>query len=158
MFTEEVTSQGWREPTPDPLTRGHEDTFQAPALLTALRNLKAGMLHVLSVCRDISPAERPGFQRIYSQLKIWIKRDDLENKIGRLEEHVNACYPQFTAFSPARIERETARIQDTSLRNVNTTLRVEQALIVHTVESQSKLRRLEGMMTRVLLETQFRQM
>lgn len=56
-----------------------------------------------------------------------------------------------------RIEQTTARIEDTSLHAVNTALRVEQALIVHNVESQVKLRRLEGMMARMLLETQFGQ-
>ncbi|KAJ7640783.1 hypothetical protein DFH06DRAFT_622303 [Mycena polygramma] len=139
------------------LTRGHEDAFQAPALLSALGNLKAEMLHVLSVCREISPAERPGFQRLGSQLRVWMKRDNLEQKIGRLKEHVNTCYLQFTAFSAARIEQSTARIEDNSLDTVNTTLRVEQAVIVHNLESQLKLRRLEGMMTRVLLDTQFGQ-
>lgn len=36
-----------------------------------------------------------------------------------------------------------------------TTLRVEQAVIVNNVENEVKLRRLEGMMARVLVETQF---
>jgi hypothetical protein len=44
-------------------------------------------------------------------------------------------------FSSARIER--------------TTLRVEQTLIVNSVENQVKLRRLEGMVAQLLLETQF---
>jgi hypothetical protein len=47
------------------------------------------------------------------------------------------------AFSAARIE--------------HTTLRVEQTLVVNNIESQVKLRRLEGMMARVLLKTQFGQ-
>ncbi|KAJ7640826.1 hypothetical protein DFH06DRAFT_623261 [Mycena polygramma] len=139
------------------LTRGHEDTFQAPALLSALGNLKAEMLHVLSVSRTLYPAERPGFQRFGSQLRVWMKRDDLEKKIEQLKEHVNACYLQFTAFSAARIEQSTARIGDTSLDAVNTILRVEQAVIGHKHESQMKLQRLEGLMTRVLLDTQFGQ-
>ncbi|KAF7357867.1 Tetratricopeptide repeat family [Mycena venus] len=125
------------------LTRGQEDTFQAPALLSALANLKADMLYVLSISQNISPVRHPGFRRVSSQIKVWIKRDDLEKKIGRLKEHVNKCYLQFTVFSAARIER--------------TTVRVEQTLIVNNVENQVKLRRLEGMMARVLLETQFGQ-
>ncbi|KAJ7855399.1 hypothetical protein B0H13DRAFT_2577891 [Mycena leptocephala] len=125
------------------LTRGQEDTFQAPALLSALGNLKAEMLHVLSTCYKISPVQRPGFRGVGSQIKAWMKRDDLEKKIGHLKEHVNKCYLQFTAFSAARIE--------------HTTVRVEQTLILNGVESQVKLRRLEGMMARVLLETQFGQ-
>ncbi|KAJ6499864.1 hypothetical protein DFH09DRAFT_1203305 [Mycena vulgaris] len=79
-----------------------------------------------------------------------MKRDDIEAKIRRLKEHVNKCYLQFTAFSAARIEATTYRTD-------NTTLRVEQSLIVNHVENQIKLQRLEGMMARVLLETQFGQ-
>ncbi|KAJ7696144.1 hypothetical protein B0H16DRAFT_843515 [Mycena metata] len=134
------------------LIRGEEDTFTAaPALLSALGNLKGEMIHVLSVCRKISPVERNvGFRAVGSRIKIWMKRDDLEEKIGRLKEHVNKCYLQFTAFSAARIEQRTARVEGSSLR-------VEQTLIVNNVENQVKLRRLEGMMARVLLETQFGQ-
>ncbi|KAJ6499869.1 hypothetical protein DFH09DRAFT_1203323 [Mycena vulgaris] len=66
-----------------------------------------------------------------------MKRDDIEAKIRRLKEHVNKCYLQFTTQ--------------------NTTLRLEQTLIVNHVENQVKLQRLEGMMARVLLETQFGQ-
>ncbi|KAJ6544107.1 hypothetical protein B0H19DRAFT_295890 [Mycena capillaripes] len=139
------------------LTRGQEDSFQAPALLSALGNLKAEMLHVHSICKEISSVQRPGFRKIGSQFKVWMKRDDVERKIAHLKEHVNKCYVQFTAFSAARIEQATARIEGTSLQAVNTTLRVEQTLIVNNVESQVKLRRLEGMMARVLLETQFGQ-
>ncbi|KAJ7019205.1 hypothetical protein C8F04DRAFT_351160 [Mycena alexandri] len=141
------------------LIRGEEDTFTAaPALLSALGNLKEEMIHVLSICRKISPVERNvGFRAVGSQIKIWMKRDDLEEKIGCLKEHVNKCYLQFTAFSAAQIEQRTARIEGSSLHAVKNTLRVEQTLIVNNVENQVKLRRLEGMMARVLLETQFGQ-
>ncbi|KAJ7836314.1 hypothetical protein B0H13DRAFT_2423107 [Mycena leptocephala] len=132
------------------LTRGQEDTFQVPALLSALGNLKAEMLHVLSMCYKISPG-------VGSQIKVWMKRDDLEKKIGHLKEHVNKCYLQFTAFSAARIEQTTARIEDTSVQVAHTTLRVEQTLVVNNVENQVRLCWLEGMMARVLLETQFGQ-
>ncbi|KAJ7840431.1 hypothetical protein B0H13DRAFT_2416207 [Mycena leptocephala] len=137
------------------LTRGQEDTFQVPALLSALGNLKAEMLHVLSMCYKISPVQLPGFRGVGFQIKVWMKRDDLERKIGHLKEHVNKCYLQFTAFSAARIEQTTARIEDTSVQVAHTTLRVEQTLVVNNVENQVRLRRLEGMMARVLLETQF---
>ncbi|KAF7362314.1 Tetratricopeptide repeat family [Mycena venus] len=120
-------------------------------------NLKAEMLHVLSLCCKISPVQRPGFRGVGSQVKVWMKRDDVEKKIGRLKEHVNKCYLQFTAFSAARIEQTTAQIKCASMRSVNTTLRVEQRLIVNNVENQVRLRRLEELMTRVLLETQFGQ-
>ncbi|KAJ6463301.1 hypothetical protein DFH09DRAFT_1227305 [Mycena vulgaris] len=83
-----------------------------------------------------------------------MKRDDIEAKIRRLKEHVNKCYLQFTAFSAARIEQTTTRIEETAQ---NTTLRLEQTLIVNHVENQVKFERLEGMMARVLLETQFGQ-
>ncbi|KAJ6531560.1 hypothetical protein DFH09DRAFT_136674 [Mycena vulgaris] len=109
------------------------------------------MLYVLSACRKISPAQRsPALRGFGSQIKGWMKRDDIEAKIQRLKEHVNKCYLEFTAFSAARIEATTHRTD-------NTTLRVEQSLIVNHVENQVKLQRLEGMMARVLLETQFGQ-
>ncbi|KAJ7141020.1 hypothetical protein C8R44DRAFT_846924 [Mycena epipterygia] len=153
------------------LSRGHEDEFEAPALLSALGNLKADMLHVLSTCRKISPAERsPGLRGLGVQIKVWIKRDDVEAEIKHLKEHVNQCYSKFTvrpvhptwntcayecqAFSAARIEMTTARIEDHA---VNTTLRVEQTLILNNAENQVRLQRLEGMMAQVLLETQFGQ-
>ncbi|KAJ6488384.1 hypothetical protein DFH09DRAFT_1455696 [Mycena vulgaris] len=133
------------------LSRGHEGQSQAPALLSALGDLRADMLYVLSACRKITPAQRsPGIRGFRSQIKVWMKRDDIEAKIRRLKEHVNKCYLQFTAFSAARIEATTYRTD-------NTTLRVEQSLIVNHVENQVKLQRLEGMMARVLLETQFGQ-
>ncbi|KAJ7141016.1 hypothetical protein C8R44DRAFT_240041 [Mycena epipterygia] len=123
------------------------------------------MLHVLSTCQKISPTERsPGLRGLGVQIKVWMKRDDVEAEIKRLKEHVNQCYSKFTAFSAARIEMTaahiemtTARIEDTSYHAVNTTLRVEQTLISNNVENQVRLRRLEGMMARVLLETQFGQ-
>ncbi|KAJ7140988.1 hypothetical protein C8R44DRAFT_239819 [Mycena epipterygia] len=116
------------------------------------------MLHVLSVCQKISPTQRsPGLRGFGVQIKVWIKRDDVEAKIKRLKEHVNQCYSKFTALSSTRIEMTTARIEDTSYQAVNTTLRVEQTLISNNVENQVRLQRLEGMMARVLLETQFGQ-
>ncbi|KAJ7793641.1 hypothetical protein B0H13DRAFT_2513711 [Mycena leptocephala] len=139
------------------LTRGQEDTFQVPVLLSALGTLKVEMLHVLSTCYKISPVQRPGFRGVGSQIKVWMKRDDLERKIGHLKEHVNKCYLQFMAFSAARIEKTTARIEDTSVQVAHTTLRVEQTLVVNNVENQVRLHRLEGMVARVLLETQFGQ-
>ncbi|KAJ6594601.1 hypothetical protein B0H19DRAFT_65986 [Mycena capillaripes] len=148
----------------DNLTRGQEDTFLAPALLSALGNLKGEMLHVCSICEEITPIERPGFRKIGSQIKIWMKRDDIEKKIEHLKAHVNKCYLQFMTFSTARTEQTTARIEhstvcieDTSLQAVNTTLRVEQTLIVNNAESQVRLQHLEGMVAQMLLETQFGQ-
>ncbi|KAJ6584578.1 hypothetical protein B0H19DRAFT_1105636 [Mycena capillaripes] len=125
------------------LTQGQEDAFLAPALLSALGNLQAQMLHVLSTCLKLSPVRRPGFHRISSQLKVWMKRDDLQEKIALLKEHVHKCYLQFTAYSAARIE--------------HITVRAEQNLIVNNVENKIRLQRLEGLMARVLLETQFGQ-
>ncbi|KAJ7678717.1 hypothetical protein B0H17DRAFT_1334059 [Mycena rosella] len=140
------------------LSRMNEDTFQAPAQLSALGDLKADMLNVLLICTKISPVERrPGFRGIGSQIKVWIKRDDVEAEIRRLKKHVNKCYLQFTAFSAARIEQTTARVEETADRTENTTLRVEHRLIVNHVENQITLRRFEGLMARVLLETPFGQ-
>ncbi|KAJ7213026.1 hypothetical protein GGX14DRAFT_619887 [Mycena pura] len=138
------------------LTRGQENAFQVPALLNALGNLKAEMLHVLSACREISPTEpQPGIRGLKFQLKAWMKRDDIEAKIRKLKEHVNKCYVQFTVFSAARVEQTTGRIESVSQDISNTTLRVEQMLIMNNVESQVKARRLEGLMTGMLLNTSF---
>ncbi|KAJ6574274.1 hypothetical protein B0H19DRAFT_1341368 [Mycena capillaripes] len=133
------------------LSRPHENAFQTPELLSALANLKADMLYVLSVCGKISTVESShGLRGFRSQIKVWMKRDDVERAINRLKGHVNKCYLQFTAFSAARIEHTSLRVEHTSLR-------VEQRLIVNNVDNQLRLRRLEGMMARVLLETQFGQ-
>ncbi|KAJ7367682.1 hypothetical protein DFH08DRAFT_980308 [Mycena albidolilacea] len=99
---------------------------------SALGNLKAEMLYVHSKCRKISPVQLPGFCGVSSQLKAWRKHNNLEGRIGHLKEH---------AFSAARIEQ--------------TTLRIEQALIINNVENQVKAQHLEELMAQVLLETQF---
>ncbi|KAJ7678726.1 hypothetical protein B0H17DRAFT_103007 [Mycena rosella] len=133
------------------LSRVDERTFQAPAHLSALGDLKADMDHILSICKKISSAEPlPGIRGFRSQIKVWIKRDDVEAEIRRLKKHVNKCLLQFTTFSTARIEQTTHRTE-------NTTLRVEQRLIVNHVENQIRLRRVEGLMARVLVETPFGQ-
>ncbi|KAJ7233952.1 hypothetical protein C8J57DRAFT_1480158 [Mycena rebaudengoi] len=133
------------------LSRGHEDNFHVQELLDALGDLKADMLHVLSVAKKISAAERrSGFRGLQSQIKGWLERDDIEAQVKRLNKHVKKCYIQFTVFSAARIEHTSARIENTSVR-------VEQRLIVNSVEQQVKLQRLEGMMARVLVHTQFGQ-
>ncbi|KAJ7467001.1 hypothetical protein FB451DRAFT_1369467 [Mycena latifolia] len=140
------------------LSRMNQDTFQAPAHLSALGDLKADMLHVLSICSKISPPQpSPGFRGLGSQIKVWMKRDDVEAEIRRLKKHVNKCYLEFTAFSTARIEQKTTRIEDATRLAANTSLRVEHAVVVQAVENQVRLRRLEGMMAQVLLDTQFGQ-
>ncbi|KAJ7891229.1 hypothetical protein B0H14DRAFT_1070757 [Mycena olivaceomarginata] len=101
------------------------------------------MLYVHCECNKISAVQPPGFHGVRSRFKAWRKRDDLEAKIGCLKERVSKCYTQFTAFSVARIEHNT--------------LRIEQTAIINHVENQVKVRRLEGMMAQVLLETPFGQ-
>ncbi|KAJ7142682.1 hypothetical protein C8R44DRAFT_846568 [Mycena epipterygia] len=133
------------------LSQSHEDCFQAPELLNALGNLKRDMLYVYSVTCRISPSARNhGLRGFGSQFKAWMKRDEIEREIRRLREHVNNCYLQFTAFSAARIEYTSRRVEHTSLR-------VEQALVVNHVENHVRLQRLETMMARILLQTQFGQ-
>ncbi|KAJ7142787.1 hypothetical protein C8R44DRAFT_924451 [Mycena epipterygia] len=133
------------------LSQGHENSFQAPELLTALGNLKADMLYVYSVAsRTLPPARTRGLRGFGTQFKAWMKRDDIEGEIQRLREHANNCYLQFTAFSTARTEHTSRRVENTSLR-------VEQALVVNHVENHVRLQRLETMMARILLETQFGQ-
>ncbi|KAK6996991.1 Tetratricopeptide repeat family, partial [Favolaschia claudopus] len=132
------------------LTRGKEDALLAPRLLSDLESLKAEMLHVHAECIRNTQVRLPGLRAIGSQFKAWRKRDDLEKKIARLREHVNKCYLQFTAVSAARTEYVASEI-------AHTTLRMEQRMIVDNVESQVKARRLEALMARLLLESDFGQ-
>ncbi|KAK7018880.1 Tetratricopeptide repeat family [Favolaschia claudopus] len=132
------------------LTRGKEAAFRGPELLGSLESLKAEMLSVHSKCLKISPKQLPGFRGIPSHLKAWVKRDDLKKQIGRLRERVQKCLSQFTTFSAARTEHLAAQI-------AHRTLRIEQRLIVDNVENQVKARRLEGLMARVMLDSEFGQ-
>ncbi|KAK7048882.1 Tetratricopeptide repeat family [Favolaschia claudopus] len=132
------------------LTRGKEGAFRGPELLGALESLKAEMLYVHSKCLKIAPIQLPGFRGIPSHLKAWRKRDDLEEKIARLRERVNKCLLQFSAFSAARTEHVAIEI-------AHTTLRIEQRLVVDNVENQVKAHRLEWLMARFMLESEFGQ-
>ncbi|KAJ7282551.1 hypothetical protein C8J57DRAFT_46761 [Mycena rebaudengoi] len=126
-----------------------ETVFQKPELLFALGELKADMIHVLSIITKFSSAERrQGLRAFPALIKVWLKRDDIELEIKRLKEHVNKCCTQFTTLSVTRIEQASARIEDTSVR-------VEQRLIINNVEHQVKLERLQSMMTRMLVQSQF---
>ncbi|KAK6972100.1 hypothetical protein R3P38DRAFT_2669176 [Favolaschia claudopus] len=127
------------------LTHGKEDAFFCPELRGALESLKAEMLHVHSQCTRNFPVRLYG---LHSQFKIWKKRDALEKTIARLREHVNKCYLQFTAFSAARTEYVASEIAQTSLR-------MEQRMVIDRVETQVKASRLEGMMAQLLLESDF---
>ncbi|KAF7305751.1 hypothetical protein HMN09_00728700 [Mycena chlorophos] len=149
------------------LTRGREEEVQTPALLAALGNLKAEMLHALDVCRHIAPVEHTNKSRLRelkSQFQGWRKRDKVEAEIRRLKEHVYKCLLTFSALSTVRIEQTAAHIeqttrqvQDNALDTLDATLRVEQRIMVDGVESQIKLYKLETMMAKVLLETSFGQ-
>ncbi|KAK7001304.1 Tetratricopeptide repeat family [Favolaschia claudopus] len=131
-------------------TRGKEDALLEPELLSALENLKAEMLHIHAECIRNTQIRFSGLRAIGSQFTAWRKRDDLGKKIARLREHVNKCYLQFTAVSAARTEYVASEI-------AHTTLRMEQRMIVDNVESQVKARRLEALMARLLLESDFGQ-
>ncbi|KAJ7695765.1 hypothetical protein B0H17DRAFT_1271275 [Mycena rosella] len=132
------------------LLQHQEDTLIAPHLLSALVNLKSDMLHVLSVAGEVCPSERSsGFRGFKFQLKGWLKRETVETEIRCLKEHVNTCYLKFT-YPEGNKALSAARTEHTSLR-------VEQTLIANNVENQVRLRRLEGMMARVLVDTQFGQ-
>ncbi|KAJ7646595.1 hypothetical protein FB45DRAFT_890854, partial [Roridomyces roridus] len=140
------------------LTRGCEDEYMAPALLGALGDLKADMLHVLAVCRDINlTGGGRGLRILRSQLKLWMKRDKIENEIRKLRQHVMGCFIKFTAFSTARNEHNIAHVEEMAFTTVNTTVRIEQTVVVNHVENQVRLHRLEGMMARVLREDPFGQ-
>ncbi|KAJ7646583.1 hypothetical protein FB45DRAFT_178121 [Roridomyces roridus] len=85
---------------------------------------------------------------------MWIKRDKIESEIRRLREHVMSCYIKFTAFSTARIEQ---KVESAAGASMDTTLRIEHRAVVHHAENQGKLRHIEGMMARVLLEERYGQ-
>ncbi|KAK6996998.1 Tetratricopeptide repeat family [Favolaschia claudopus] len=133
------------------LTRGKEDTFRVPELLSALEHLKAEMLDVHLKCAKISPVQLSGLRRIKSQINAWKKRGDLEKKIARLRERVNKCFLQFTASRLHQIQR----IAFSAARTEHVALRIEQKLVVDGMENQVKARRLEGMMAQVLLNSTF---
>ncbi|KAK7006050.1 Tetratricopeptide repeat family, partial [Favolaschia claudopus] len=123
-----------------------EDLFRGRELLSALENLKAEMLYVHSTCVKISLVQLPGIRGFKSRFRAWRERDELERKITSLRERVNKCLVQFTA---------TARTEHVAGQLVHSNLRIEQRLVVDGMESQVKARRLEGMMTQVLLNSTF---
>ncbi|KAJ7646570.1 hypothetical protein FB45DRAFT_1018886 [Roridomyces roridus] len=122
------------------LLRGHCGEVP-PALLGALGDLKADMLHVLEICRKIQPAGN-GTLGFKVKVKMWLKRDEVETEISRLKDRVLGCYIKFTAFSTARTE----------LQLHNLSLRVEHASTMHHAQNQVGFRRLEGMVSRILLD------
>ncbi|KAJ7282563.1 hypothetical protein C8J57DRAFT_46877 [Mycena rebaudengoi] len=111
--------------------------FQTPELLYALGELKADMIYVLSVVKKILPPERrQGLRGFSSQIKVWLKREDIESEIKRLKEHVNRCCTQFTTFSA---------------------IRIEQRLILNNEENRYRLRHLERMTALLVVNNQFGQ-
>ncbi|KAK7006016.1 hypothetical protein R3P38DRAFT_3214940 [Favolaschia claudopus] len=141
------------------LTHNKEDTFCEPELLGALESLKAEMLYIHSRCLKLSPVQLSGLRGIPSHLKVWRKRDDLEKKIARLRENVNKCFLQFTAsYLPLMVSERAfaaARTEHIAVKIADTTLRIEQRLIIDNVETRIKTRRLEGMVAQLLLESEF---
>ncbi|KAJ7633433.1 hypothetical protein DFH06DRAFT_692295 [Mycena polygramma] len=125
------------------LTAGRESNFLAPPLLRALGDLKADMLYAHAVIESLVPTARRkhGIRGLGSHFRNWLRRDDVGMVIQDLKDHINKCYIQFTAFSAARTEY--------------TTVRVEQAMLIHGVENSVKLLRLEGMIAELLLNTPF---
>ncbi|KAF7376728.1 hypothetical protein MSAN_00090000 [Mycena sanguinolenta] len=123
-------------------TVGKETDFLAPHLVCALKDLKADMLHALSLSdRLAGGCRKHGLRGFGARFKTWLKRHDIELAIKSVKEHVQKCFLQFTAFSVARTEC--------------TALRIEHAITVQTVETSMDLRRIEGMMTKLVHETQF---
>ncbi|KAJ7249304.1 hypothetical protein C8J57DRAFT_1356581 [Mycena rebaudengoi] len=111
-------------------------TVQSPELLVALHNLKRDMLYVLSVAEKLSPTDQhPRRRGFRSQITVWLKREDIEVEIKRLNKAVSKLYIQFTTLSAARIEHISVRI--------------EQSMISQNEETRARLRRLERMIARV---------
>ncbi|KAJ7282561.1 hypothetical protein C8J57DRAFT_1554623 [Mycena rebaudengoi] len=106
-----------------------ETMFQTPELLYALGELKADMIHVLSVVKKISPPERrQGLRGFSSQIKVWLKREDIEFEItieGACKQMLYTIY--------------------------------EQRLIVNNEENRYRLRHLERMTALLVVHNQFGQ-
>ncbi|KAF7357971.1 Tetratricopeptide repeat family [Mycena venus] len=143
------------------LTVGRETDFMAPHLVRALEDLKSCMLHALSHVEDLAPvARRHGLRGLGSHLKIWLRRHDTELAIQNLKDHVNKCFIQFTV-SLLLDDRQTYFLNVdhkafSVARTEYTTLRVENAILLHHVENSVKLQRLEDMIAESLLDSQIR--
>jgi hypothetical protein len=76
-----------------------------------------------------------------------------------LKEHVSRCYSQFTVSNSSSIQFLCSCLSQafSVARIEHNTLRIEQTAIINHVENQVKARRLEGMMAQVLLDTPFGQ-
>ncbi|TFK44277.1 hypothetical protein BDQ12DRAFT_730351 [Crucibulum laeve] len=127
------------------LSKRHESVLEGVSELEeSLRRVQTEISYVHTRCQKMMPRSSTNqLSVVKAKVKAWHMRDDIESDIIRLKERVQSCYAQFTAFTAARVE--------------HTSIRIEHTLLIQGTESQSNLRRLEILMTRMLLDTQFGQ-
>ncbi|KAJ7141079.1 hypothetical protein C8R44DRAFT_931415 [Mycena epipterygia] len=92
------------------------DFFQEPDLCAASRsnpndlatshNISKSLRAIqdFSDINALGSLKDPGLQGFRSQIKVWMKRDDIEAEIKRLKEHVDQCYSNFMNIMNQTIE------------------------------------------------------
>lgn len=80
------------------LYTAHEEDFKrSQELSRAMQRLRDEMLVTYDGCRKLLPVEDGGrFAHMKAQFKAYRKRDDIEDEIIHLKDHVNKCYAKFT--------------------------------------------------------------
>ncbi|KAJ7592388.1 hypothetical protein C8J56DRAFT_928558 [Mycena floridula] len=111
-------------------------------LYAALDLVKREMKAVHESCAKLIPTTNKTkvLSATKAKFKAWRKRDDIETELVQLKIRVHSCLSKFTAYSTARIER--------------TSHRVEHALIGHIVENRVQAQRIGGILETYLIGTQ----
>ncbi|KAJ7592433.1 hypothetical protein C8J56DRAFT_1023535, partial [Mycena floridula] len=110
-------------------------------LYAALDVVKQEMIVVHEECEKLIPkANKTNVLAVpKAKFKAWRKRDDIEAELVQMKSRVHNCLSKFTAYSTARIER--------------TSHRMEYALVGHIVENRVQSQRLGGLLETYLIST-----
>ncbi|KAJ7592499.1 hypothetical protein C8J56DRAFT_1023557 [Mycena floridula] len=110
-------------------------------LSKALNHVKLEMISVLEQCKKLIPVvtNRTHWSVAKSQIVAWHRRGDIEEKLIQLEDRISQCLRRFTAYSTARIE--------------HTSYRVENVLIGHIVENRVQSQRIGEILEAYFIET-----
>ncbi|KAL0952554.1 hypothetical protein HGRIS_006810 [Hohenbuehelia grisea] len=82
------------------------DVARARELRDALDSLTREFHSVLRRCERLSSQRgNTRFAKARASVSAWLNRDEIENDIIRLKEHVQACHIRFISFSSARTEQ-----------------------------------------------------
>ncbi|KAJ2917753.1 hypothetical protein MD484_g2653, partial [Candolleomyces efflorescens] len=124
-------------------TKAHLNEVDGSLLLSsAISKLQHDICLLLGRCQKLARQNDGGhLSKVKAAVKAWNKRDEIEGELCRIKESISSCYAQFTAFTAARVE--------------NASYRLENSIVVRGVEQEAKLRRLEVLVTNVLLDTGF---